>query len=290
MAALLGLALAANAVDCMAQDSDAARLRAYYEASTQRLQESPLGQPLVLESSEGGDLIGGEIYARVDHSIGELTQALDDPQEWCELLMLHPNTAQCQLSGEPQAPVLEIGITREIGAKDMNQLAFSLRSAPAAADYFSADLSAPKGPMSTSDYQIRVEAVALDPDSIFLHLRYSYRAAWTTRMAVKAWLATLASDCVGFTVTGVTRHGKAEYIRGMRGSAERNVMRYFLAFEAVLRARSDPAQQRFERSMVYWLEGIGHYPRQLVDEDIPPYLEVKRRQHPPQPASDLAAR
>ncbi len=276
---------AMSGTDVMAE-GESAQLRAQYETSAERLRESSLGRPLLLESSEHGDLFSGEVYGLVNHSLDELATALDTPQRWCDLLVMHPYVARCSARIGEEVPVIEMKVTKRVDAAEASgyDLAFTLRRDPAAPDYFGADLVATKGPMATSDYQIRVEAVAIDATSMFLHFRYSYRVAWSTRIALQTWLATAARNCVGFTKTGVSSHGSIEYIRGIRGSTERNVMRYIIAIDALLQARAAPAEERYERGLQYWLAGAERYPRQLMDDEIASYLRVKRRQRPAEPA------
>ncbi|HVT35076.1 MAG TPA: hypothetical protein VHE37_05815 [Nevskiaceae bacterium] len=228
-ALLAGLLVAACAASARAGITDADRLNAQRDAYLERPRGNAADPPFLLQSSEESDLVSGEVYARAEYALGELAESLSDPRQWCDLLLLHPNTARCAVDGEVDEPKLELEVTRRIDSPETHHLAFSLRAAASTPAYFGADLAAEHGPMATSDYRIRVEAVPVDDKSLFLHLRYSYRVAWSTRLALKMWLATLGRDCVGFTPAGVSRRGEVEYIRGMRGSAERNVMRYFLA-------------------------------------------------------------
>jgi len=114
-------------------------------------------------------------------------------------------------------------------------------------------LSADEGPLSTRDYRITLEAVPLDGGRTLLHLAYSYAFGFAGRVAMQAYLGTIASDKRGFTVVGRESDGQAIYIDGMRGLVERNTMRYYLAIEAFLGAQASPPQARLEKSLRDWV-------------------------------------
>ena len=96
------------------------------------------------------------------------------------------------------------------------------------------------------------------------------------RIALKAYLATLGAGKVGFTILGKQADGDSQYVGGLRGIVERNVMRYYLAIEAHLGALSVPPDARAETSMRDWFAATERYPLQLHELGRSDYFEMKR--------------
>jgi hypothetical protein len=119
----------------------------------------------------------------------------------------------------------------------------------------------------------------LDNGGTFIHLTYSYRYGLAGQLAMQTYLATIGLGKVGFTVVGTQSSGSPRYIGGMRGVAERNTMRYYLAIEAFLGNLSAPPQTRLEQSLRDWFAAIERYPRQLHELEQNEYLDMKRREH-----------
>jgi hypothetical protein len=78
---------------------------------------------------------------------------------------------------------------------------------------------------------VRVEA-----QHSFIHMSYSYGFGVAARVAIKAYLATIGREKVGFSIVGYQRDGRPVYIGNLLGLVERNAMRYYLA----IRRRSCP--------------------------------------------------
>jgi hypothetical protein len=95
-------------------------------------------------------------------------------------------------------------------------------------------------------------------------------------MAMKFYLGTTGRNKVGFTVVGTQSDGQTLYVGGMRGVAERNTMRYYLAIEAFLGALSAPPQARLAKRLGDWFAASERYPRQLHEIEQAEYLEMKR--------------
>lgn len=146
------------------------------------------------------------------------------------------------------------------------------------------------GPLGTRDYRVMLEAVPVDGGRTFIHFTYSYAYGLAGRLAMQAYLGTVGSGKVGFTVVGVQADGRPLHIGGMRGLAERNTMRYYLAIEAFLGALSAPPQARREKSMRDWFSSVERYPRQLHELERSEYLHMKRREYLRQQAAPRATR
>ncbi len=259
----------------------AAALRAKYATLQEQAGNNPFRRPLYLESGETTGSVSGNIYALVDHPFATAGAALNGPTRWCDILLLHLNTKYCRAATDADGSVLRvyIGKKHEQLLDDAYPVDFAYRVAAATPDYLKVMLSAADGPLSTHDYRIMLEAVPLDGGRTLLHLAYSYAYGLAGRIAMQAYLGTIGSDKVGFTVTGKQSGGAPVYIGGMRGLAERNTMRYYLAIESNLGALSTPPQARLEKSLRDWFAAIEGYPRQLHELEQGEYLDMKRKEY-----------
>ena len=263
------------------ETNSAASLRAKYMALGQQLSNNQFKRPLYVDSVESPSNLRGDIYALVDYPFAAVNQAFNDPSHWCDMLILHINTKFCQASTNPAGSLLVV----RIGKKNYQPLMqaqrfeFAYRVATTTPEYFDVGLSAETGPLGTSDYRIRLEAVAIPGDKTFLHITYSYDYNFAGQLAMQAYLATLARDKVGFTSAGQPSSGQADYIGGVRGVVERNTMRYYLAIDAYLGALSTPPAQQFEKRLQNWFSATELYPRQLHEVDRATYLDMKRREY-----------
>ena len=259
----------------------AAALRANYEVLQQRPGSNPFQRPLYLESAETADGVGGSIHALVSHPFASAGTELKGAARWCDILLLHLNIKYCRAATDDSGSTLRvyIGKKHEQPLDDAYPVDFAWRVAAASPDYLKVMLSADEGPLSTRDYRITLEAVPLDGSRTLLHLAYSYGYGFAGKVAMQAYLATIASDKLGFTVAGKQSDGRPIYIGGMRGLVERNTLRYYLAIEAFLGALSAPAQARLEKSLHDWFAAIERHPRQLHELEQGEYLAMKRKEY-----------
>ena len=169
---------------------------------------------------------------------------------------------------------------------DSERLDFSYLDTTSSPEHLEVLLKADQGPFGTSNYQIRLEAVPLSAKRTFLHFSYSYTTNFVGRAAMEAYLATLGSDKVGFTVMGTLANGQPEFIGGIRGVVERNTLRYYLAIDSYLQAEGSAPAQRLENRLQAWFTAVEKYPQQLHEIDRAPYLEMKRAEVARQQAAD----
>lgn len=280
--AAAALCMGAVLAHAAAADVDpAAGLRARYAGLRGQLDNNPFQRPIHLDSKEDADRVAGDIHAVIDYPFATAAAALSGPRDWCEILILHINTKYCRASAREQASLLDV----YIGRKDEQPLAqafrveFAHRVAARTADYLQLGLAADSGPLSTHDYRIVFEAIPLEGSRTFIHLSYSYAFGMAGRLAMQAYLGTVGRSKVGFTVVGKLADGQPRYIGGMRGVAERNTMRYYLAIEAYLGALAAPPQARLEKRLRDWFAASERYPRQLHEMEQGEYLDMKRREY-----------
>ena len=124
-----------------------------------------------------------------------------------------------------------------------------------------------------------LEAIPLKDGGTFIHLSYSYAYGFTAKLAMQAYLKTVGSDKVGFTVIKKLPDGKPLHVSGIRGALERNTMRYFLAISAYLGALSAPPQQQLEKRLRDWFASTERYPLQLHELEQSEYLDMKRKEY-----------
>ena len=265
----------------VAPDANAIVLLAKYRALQAQPDSNQFKTPLYLESAETSGAVTGNIHALVDHPFATTAAALNGPGRWCDILLLHLNTKYCRASTDGQASALRvyIGKKHDQPLEDAYLVNFSWRVVTATPDYLKIMLTADDGPLSTRDYRIMLEAVPLDDGRTLLHLAYSYSFGFAGRVAMQAYLGTIASDKLGFTAVGKQADGQTAYIGGMRGLVERNTMRYYLAIESYLGAMSAPPQARLEKSLRDWFAAIERHPRQLHELEQGDYLAMKHKEY-----------
>lgn len=269
-------------------EQSAASLHAQYASLAERLNHNQFQRALYLDSLETSNNLEGDLYALVDYPFATVSTALNGPEQWCEVLILSINTKYCRASVAGTNSVLMVMIGKKYAQplEDAYSIEFSYLLAAATPNYLEIRLDADKGPLSTSDYRIRLAAVPVEGGRTFLHLTYSYGYGFAGRLAMKAYLATIGSGKVGFTVTGKEADGAPEFIGGLRGVVERNTMRYYLAVDSYLGAITAPPRLRFEKRLQSWFAATEQYPRQLHEMGKADYFDMKRseylrQQHPP---------
>ncbi|WP_207717509.1 hypothetical protein [Caenimonas soli] len=266
--------------------ADAGALRAKYGEIREQLRDNNFQRAMHIDSSEAGDVLKGDVYAVLDHPFGVVGNALKEPSDWCDILILPFNTKYCHAVSANAGVALHVRIGRKYNqpVEKAYRLEFALRPVAASSDYFESRLNAQEGPMGTRDYRIIVSAIPLDGGRTFMHLSYSYGYGIAGRMAMQAYLATAGLNKVGFTVTGKDGSGQPIYIGGMRGAIERNAMRYYLAIDAHLASLRSPADQQVEKRIQTWFDATERYSRQLREMDRATYVAMKRGEYERQQA------
>jgi hypothetical protein len=274
--ALLGLSFAALTW----ADDNATALRDRYDTLALQLKSNVFYRPIHLDSEETQNTLRGDIYAVVDYPFATVNSALNDPQKgpanWCEVLILHLNTKYCRATSDSNGAIISMNVGKktEQELSDTFRVQFNYRSVATGSDYFRVELSAAKGPLSTRDYRIVLEAVDIGNGRTFLHLSYSYGFGMAGRIAMKTYLATLGSAKVGFT-----KASSGDYIGGVRGLVERNTMRYYLAIDAYLASLAIPVGKRVDQRFATWFDATEQYSRQLHELDRQQYLQMKKNEY-----------
>jgi len=276
---LLTTAWLLAAVFCSwAAASPADALRARHAALAEELAHTAFQQPIHLESSQTPSELKGEVFAIIEHPFDMLSGALQGERQWCDILILHLNVKHCRAVGAPASMIeLSVGKKHDQPVDEAYRLNFNYQLVASAPDYLKLQLSAGEGPMGTRDYRIVVEAIPIDAHHSFMHMSYAYGYGFAARMAMQAYLGTVGSGKVGFSVVD-RRGGQPVYVDNVRGVVERNTMRYYLAIDAYLDSLSAPPQDRQERRLRGWFAATERYPRQLHEMEQADYLAMKRKE------------
>jgi len=262
---------AALALAGAAHAQDAAALHAKFDSLQDRLAHNAYGRPLVLQSTQTGDHLEGEVYARVDQPYAAVQKGLRGTDNWCGILILHLNVKMCH--AQPAGLDMALGRKYDQPVDDAYKLHFDYRSVADGPDYLRAELTSADGPLGTKDYRIAVEAAPLDAGHTMLHMSYAYGFGFTARVAMNTYLSTVGAQKVGFSVTGKDGDGNPEFVGGVRGLVERNTMRYYLAIDDYVAA---PAPSQLEQRLATWFDATDRYPRQLHEMERADYLAMKR--------------
>ena len=279
--ALAILAATGAAAGAQSPAESAAALQDKYRHLTRQPGKNQFQRPLYLDSTESPTRLAGDIHAVMDYPFAATQATFSSAANWCDVLILHINTKYCRSSMAADGAALAVRIGRKEAQplESAFAMAFDFRSSATATDYFEAELSADKGPLATTNYRIRLQAIPVEGNKTFLHLSYSYEYGMAGRVAMQAYLATAGQGKVGFTSAGDAADGQANYIGGVRGVVERNTMRYYLAIDAYLGALSSPPGEQFERRIERWYGATEKFPRQLHEVDRAAYLTMKREEY-----------
>jgi len=261
--------------------ADAASLRAKHDALRTELANNPYQRAMYIDSSESDKQLRGEVFAVLDHPYSKVSQSMKDPAAWCDIMLLPFNTKYCRAfdGAEEDRLAVRIGRKYDQPVEQAYKLDFAYRNVSATPEYFESRLTAREGPLGTRDYRIVMEAIPLDANRTFMHLSYSYGVGTAGRFAMQAYLATSGADKVGFSYSGKDAAGRPQYIGGVRGAIERNVMRYYLAIDAYLDSLEAPKHLQVERRIQNWFNMTEKYARQLHEMDRNTYVTMKRSEY-----------
>ena len=253
-----------------------------HKALNKELLNNQFKRPLVLYSTESPESLKGEIYAVLDYPFKKVNSAINNPNHWCDALILHINVKYCRAENSNAGTVLNINLGKKYDQPliETYQAKFNYESISSAADYFSIEMKAADGPLGTKDYRIWVEATPLNNNQTFLHFTYAYSFGLSGRLAMKGYLATIGKDKIGFSILS-EQNGKPEYVQGVRGVVERNTMRYYLAIDAYLAAANtanndNTENGQLERRLENWFDSTERYAMQLHEVEKTDYLSMKR--------------
>lgn len=252
-------------------------LNAKYSSLTKALRHNPFQRPLVLDSVESSNNLKGDVYAVVDYPFATVKTALQKPTSWCDVLILHLNTKYCKAQSDPKNTGLKMVMGKKTpqALDDAYPVDLDYKLMRADQQYLGVKLNADEGPVGSRDYQIALEAIPIERNKTFIHFTYSYAYGTAGGLAMKAYLASKGRNKVGFTITGQAADSSPQYIQGVRGMAERNTMRYYLAIDSYLASLSTPPEKQLAKRLQDWFTATEQYPLQLREITRQAYLSMK---------------
>ncbi|MCW5611898.1 MAG: hypothetical protein KIS83_14675 [Rubrivivax sp.] len=233
-------------------------------------------------SSDDGTLIRGEVAALLAAPAEQVADELRRTRPWCLVLLLHLNTKACTQSPGGAAQVSVWTGRKEHERPERATLTrFAATLAPAGSGpALDLQLQADEGPLGTRDLRLQLRVLSVPQGSLLL-VDYAYRSTALSRLALRAYLATVARDKVGFSVVGPAADGTPQLVGGARGMVERNAVRYLLAIQALLQTAAGAATpaQRFEQAAQRWFDLTERHARQLRELPRDDYLANKRLEY-----------
>jgi hypothetical protein len=279
LAMVLSSGFSAQAAELTCTDS--MTLLAKYPAIKANLETNQYGIPLYLESKEKTGSLHVDLYSVLDYPFDNISTALQSPDNWCDISSLLSNIKASTFHKVSGQWLLTLYSGRKYyqPPEDAHKLDFNFRIAALQQDYLDLALTAENGPMFTTNHRIRFEAAPLDKARTFIHFSYDYNYGVLARTAMKTYYDTISRNKKGFTVIATDKNGGPVYIGGVRGSEERNAVRYYLAIKTYMDTLKIPRDKRFEGQINYWYSLIERFPLQLYEMDKTEYLSNKRREH-----------
>ena len=263
-----------------ADHSRVQQLQHHYQQLRESAKGGPFGVPLSIHSEEASDQVSAEVYGIIEHPFETVGEALRSPASWCEFAPLHMNVKACTFQIRSYGTSLTLYVGRkyyqEPQAASPQSYLFSVQVDEP--NFLSVVLSAEQGIFGTTAHRLQLEATGVDGKTV-VALRSSYVPSVLTRLATSIYLVTAGRNKVGFSLEDGATDGRPRRVKGFRGLIERNVMRYYLAFEAFLDFQSIPLPYRLEACLNAVYDMLEQYPTQLHELEKAEFLDTKRREH-----------
>ncbi|MET0311151.1 MAG: hypothetical protein ABW051_03815, partial [Burkholderiaceae bacterium] len=112
---------------CVAAFASPQELRTRYNELADELANNQFKRPIHIDSTEASNDLQGDVYAVVDHPFAAVNQALSQPANWCDVLILHLNTKYCRQTQGAGAPRLTVAVGKKHDQplKDAHKLDFA---------------------------------------------------------------------------------------------------------------------------------------------------------------------
>jgi hypothetical protein len=276
---LLLLFLAGVPLTAWGGEGGAVRLQNQYQALRDIARFGPFGVPLSVQSEDRDDRVTAEVYGIIEHRFEEVKAVLTSPASWCEFAPLHSNVKACTFQNHSHETLLTLYVGRRYyqSPEDASLQPYQFAVHTGEPGFLSVALSSSKGIFGTTAHRWQLEAAGVDGRTV-VALRSSYVPSVLTRVMTAVYLATVGRNKVGFSREDAGLAESPRFVKGFRGLVERNVMRYYLAFEVFLDMRSLPVAHRFEASINAVYDVNEQYATQLHDMEKVEFLDAKRRE------------
>jgi hypothetical protein len=250
-----------------------------YQKIEKELEKSSLTIPFYLESSVSKNASQVDIYGTMRYPFDIVENELQLPTHWCDIVSLHSNVRACTSKKVNDTWLLTLYNVKKFKdpLKDAYPMNFEYRIIAQQPGFFAISLAAPEGPFSTKDHRFGLEAIPLDGDRTFIHLRYSCSYSGLGYFLMKSYYSLFGGGRIGFSIIGADNNGNPVYVGGLRGAVEGNVLRYYLTILAYMDSLEIPVEQRFEKRMSQWYDLTARYKRQLFEMEKEAYFTYKKQ-------------
>jgi len=205
------------------------------------------------------------------HAWADVRSSLANPTTWCRMTTLVPDVRECAVDAVEEVDYgVHATLTLSVGSGDggtRQDIEHEFR-ASVGSDALEASLRAPSAALGVRDAGVTVTAKP-GADGVELELEYGLRSSIRSRLATRAYLAGEAGSRPGISYTK-DPDGTHQYVTGVRALIERNAMRYFLAFPALLEtgSQTDAADA--------WYEIASHYKADLPERSKEAYIRSRQ--------------
>ena len=197
------------------------------------------------------------------------------PNNLCKIILSHPDVMACTYKKVNDKWLLNVYHADKFSEPlmDAYQMNFVYHVSKLQPVYFDIALTAHEGPSHTRDHQFGLEAIPIDKNITFIHLRYSFGYSALGYFLMKIFGGTK----IGFSIVGRDSGGNPVYVEGLRGLVERDVVCHYLAIVAYVDALKTPADQRFERRISQWYDFTTRFKKQFSEMKKEEYLKYKSK-------------
>ena len=252
-----------------------------YTRIIKNLESVPFDVPIIVETHDDNSHASCNVYGIMYHDIESLRPVLRSAENWCDILLLHPNIKACTAAHTNKKEILTIYSGRKYyhPPEAALELELDFNIATDTATDQKIQLSGEKGPFHTKNYEILIHAVPDGQGRTFLHLRYTYDYGIAFSMALKTYLGTIGRRKIGFTIAGRDKKGNPTYVKGAQGVIERNAVRYYFSIQAFLETLEFPQKDRYKQRFSRYYDLTDQYPAQLYELDKDDYIGGKIKEH-----------
>ena len=253
-------------------------LLSVYAAARPVLDDPNQANPFYLKSNVKKSKQAGEAAVYFDQSFDSIADSLSEASSWCNILILHLNVKACTHNSPRNG---NASLTVYLGRKfyqdpdDAFVMTYEFHT-KREDNYFSALITADKGPLGTSNYRIQLEVTDIDGRT-FGRFQVSQKHSWISARAAKLYLSTVGRDKVGISIVGTDEDGNPQYSTGERAVAERNLLRYYFAFTAFFQNDRSEEIEDYRERLNYWFDQTEQY-QQLYELDRKQYLSDKQKE------------
>jgi len=273
---LLGLISSAHALPSHKQ----ILIKKYHEIR-KKLFDHASGLPIYIESYDEGHVLNGDVYSIISHPFSSVRNILIDPANWGDISLLHLNIKACTFKQHENIHKITFYSGRKFyqPPEDAFVLEYRFQVIDNQSKYLKILLTADSGPMDTSDYRIKLEAMPVKGKKTFIRFSYTYKYGLIAQTAMEAYFITLGRNKIGFSVINHDENNDPVYITGTRGAIERNAVRYYFAISAYMDSLRFPEKNRFEQRIQLWFALTDRFKNQLFELPREDYIRFKKLEY-----------